>query len=356
MKILAAMSGGVDSSVAALLLKQEGHELIGATMKLYSNETAGLKTKTCCSLDDTEDARSVAIRLGFPYYVFNFEDEFRVQVIDRFIRAYEEGRTPNPCIDCNRYMKFGKLYERAKLLGCDAVATGHYARITEENGRRLLKKGLDRSKDQSYVLAYLTQEQLAATHLPLGGLHKDEVRRIAAENGFYNAQKPDSQDICFVPDGDYAGFISRTAGKDDMPGDFVLEDGTVVGRHKGITHYTIGQRRGLGIAWSHSLFVKSIDMASNRVILSDDAGLFARELYADDLNWIKWDVPPQEFRCAARIRYRHTEQPAAVTVQENGTVLVCFDEPQRAVTPGQTLVMYDGDTVIGAGRICSAGA
>ncbi len=351
MKVLAAMSGGVDSSVAALLLKNKGHELIGATMKLYNNETAGLKTKTCCSLDDTEDARSVAIRLGFPYYVFNFEDEFRTQVIDRFIRAYENGRTPNPCIDCNRYMKFGKLYERANILGCGGVATGHYAQITEEDGRWLLKKGADRSKDQSYVLAYLTQEQLAVTLLPLGGLHKDEVRRIAAENGFYNAHKPDSQDICFVPDGDYAGFISRTTGNADTPGDFVLEDGTVVGRHKGITHYTIGQRRGLGIAWSHSLFVKSIDTEKNLVILSDDAGLFSRELYADDLNWIRWDVPPQEFRANARIRYRHTEQPAAVTVQEDGKVRVLFDEPQRAITPGQTLVMYDGDTVLGAGTI-----
>ena len=351
MKILAAMSGGVDSSVAALLLKNEGHELIGATMKLYDNETAGLKTKTCCSLDDTDDARRVAMRLGFPYYVFNYQEDFGREVIDRFVCAYEKGCTPNPCIDCNRYMKFGKLYERAAVLGCDAIATGHYAQIVFEDGRWLLKKGLDKSKDQSYVLACLTQEQLSHTRLPLGSLTKDEVRRLAAENGFYNANKPDSQDICFVPDGDYADFISRYTGTDCPPGDFVLEDGTVVGRHKGITHYTIGQRRGLGIAWSHSLFVKKIDTETNRVILSDNDGLFARELFADEMNWIRWDVPPQEFRCAARIRYRHTEQPATVFLQEDGSVRMLFDEPQRAVTPGQTLVLYDGDTVLGSGTI-----
>ncbi len=351
MKILAAMSGGVDSSVAALLLKNEGHELIGATMKLYDNETAGLQTKTCCSLDDTDDARRVAMRLGFPYYVFNYEDEFRTEVIDRFVRAYEEGRTPNPCIDCNRFMKFGKLYERARILGCEAVATGHYARVVFEDGRFLLKKGLDRSKDQSYVLACLTQEQLAHTRFPLGELTKDEVRRLAEENGFYNAHKPDSQDICFVPDGDYAGFIARTTGRDCLPGDFVLEDGTVVGRHKGITHYTIGQRRGLGIAWSHSLFVKKIDPASNRVILSDDESLYSRETEVSGLNWICWDEPPKEFRCSARIRYRHTEQPALVTVREGGSVRILFDEAQRAATPGQTAVFYDGDTVLGSGTI-----
>ena len=197
----------------------------------------------------------------------------------------------------------------------------------------------------------LTQEQLAHTRLPLGELTKDEVRRIAEENGFINAAKPDSQDICFVPDGDYAGFISRHTGRDAPPGDFVLEDGTVVGRHKGITHYTVGQRRGLGIAWSHSLFVKKIDVDTNRVILSDNDGLFSRELSADGMNWIRWDVPPEEFRCSARIRYRHTEQPASVFVQEDGSVRVLFDEPQRAVTPGQTLVLYDGDTVLGGGTI-----
>ena len=351
MKILAAMSGGVDSSVAALLLKNEGNELIGATMKLYDNETAGRDTKTCCSLDDTEDARSVARRLGFPYYVFNYQDAFRCEVINRFVSAYEKGLTPNPCIDCNRYMKFGKLYERAAVLGCDAVATGHYARIVSEDGRRLLKKGLDQSKDQSYVLACLTQDQLAHTRLPLGELTKEEVRRLAEEHGFINAAKPDSQDICFVPDGDYAGFISRFTGNDSLPGDFVLEDGTVVGRHKGITHYTIGQRRGLGIAWSHSLFVKKIDVDTNRVILSDNDGLFSRELFAGGMNWIRWDDPPKEFRCSARIRYRHTEQPASVFVQEDGSVRVLFDEPQRAVTPGQTLVLYEGDTVLGGGTI-----
>ena len=351
-KVLIAMSGGVDSSVAAFLMKEQGCQCIGATMKLFHNEDIGVKrTKTCCSLEDVEDARSVAFRLGIPYYVFNFSDDFKGQVIDRFIAAYERGATPNPCIDCNRYLKFERLYERARILGCDAIVTGHYARIEQENGRWLLKKSLDESKDQSYVLYSLTQEQLAHTRLPLGAMHKSETRRIAEEQGFYNADKPDSQDICFVPNGDYAGFIARFTGHDCPAGDFVDEEGHVLGRHKGIVHYTVGQRKGLGIAADAPLYVKQIDAAFNRVVLSGNESLFSRELTANDFNWIAYDVPPRELRASARGRYHQREQAATVTVLGDGRVHLVFDEPQRAITPGQAVVLYDGDTVLGGGTI-----
>ena len=351
-KVLIAMSGGVDSSVAAFLMKEQGCQCIGATMKLFHNEDIGVKrTKTCCSLEDVEDARSVAFRLGIPYYVFNFSDDFKGQVIDRFIAAYERGATPNPCIDCNRYLKFERLYERARILGCDAIVTGHYARIEQENGRWLLKKSLDESKDQSYVLYSLTQEQLAHTRLPLGAMHKSETRRIAEEQGFYNADKPDSQDICFVPNGDYAGFIARFTGHDCPAGDFVDEDGHVLGRHKGIVHYTVGQRKGLGIAADAPLYVKQINAASNRVVLSGNESLFSRELTANDFNWIAYDVPPRELCATARVRYHQREQAATVTVLGDGRVHLVFDEPQRAITPGQAVVLYDGDTVLGGGTI-----
>ena len=351
-KVLIAMSGGVDSSVAAFLMKEQGCQCIGTTMKLFHNEDIGVKrTKTCCSLEDVEDARSVAFRLGIPYYVFNFSDDFKGQVIDRFIAAYERGATPNPCIDCNRYLKFERLYERARILGCDVIVTGHYARIEQENGRWLLKKSLDESKDQSYVLYSLTQEQLAHTRLPLGAMHKSETRRIAEEQGFYNADKPDSQDICFVPTGDYAGFIARFTGHDCSAGDFVDEEGHVLGRHKGIVHYTVGQRKGLGIAADAPLYVKQIDAASNRVVLSGNESLFSRELTANDFNWIAYDVPPRELCATARVRYHQREQAATVTVLGDGRVHLVFDEPQRAITPGQAVVLYDGDTVLGGGTI-----
>ena len=351
-KVLIAMSGGVDSSAAAFLMQQQGWDCVGATMTLYRNEDIGLSgSRTCCSLEDVEDARSVAYKLNMPYYVFNFSDEFRCQVMDRFAEAYEQGRTPNPCIDCNRYLKFRRLYDRAALMGCDAIATGHYARIERENGRYLLKKAVDLSKDQSYVLYMLTQEQLAHTQFPLGTLHKAEARALVERQGFFNARKPDSQDICFVPNGDYAAFIRQHTGKEDVPGDFVDEAGRGLGRHRGITHYTIGQRKGLGVSSNEPLYVKAIDPEKNQVILSGNDALFSRKLTAGAFNWIAWDVPPRQFRCSAKARYRHPEQPCQVTLREDGTAEVLFDQPQRAITPGQAVVLYDGDTVLGGGTI-----
>ena len=351
-KALIAMSGGVDSSVAAFLTKDMGYDATGITLKLFDNEDIGEKReKTCCSLDDIDDARRVCLKLGIPYYVYNFKDSFKENVIDRFIRAYENGTTPNPCIDCNRYLKFRRLYDRAALMGCDAIATGHYVRIERENGRYLLKKALDASKDQSYVLYMLTQEQLAHTQFPLGALRKAETRQLADSLGFFNARKPDSQDICFVPDGDYAAFIRRHTGKADAPGDFVDESGRILGRHKGIAHYTIGQRKGMGIPSNRPLYVKVIDSKSNQVVLSGNDALFSKQLTGENFKCITWEAPPRQFRCSAKIRYRQTEQPCEVTVEEDGSVQVLFDRPQRAITPGQAVVLYDGDTVLGGGTI-----
>ena len=351
-KVLIAMSGGVDSSVAAYLMKKRGCDCVGVTMRLFSNDDIGLsREKSCCSLDDVQDARSVAAKLAIPYYVFNFTGDFKSQVIDRFTSAYACGQTPNPCIDCNRYLKFERLYERAQLMGCDAVVTGHYARIGREGGRWVLKKALDASKDQSYVLYSLTQEQLAHTRLPLGEFAKTDTRRIAEELGFFNARKPDSQDICFVPDGDYAAFIERTTGKTYPEGNFVDEQGNVLGRHRGIIHYTVGQRRGLGIAAETPLYVKRIDPERNEVVLCRDEALYSRTLTAKELNWMAFETPPDSFRASAKIRYRHTEQPCTVKVLPGGRVAVEFDEPQRAATPGQAVVFYDGDTVLGGGVI-----
>lgn len=352
-KALIAMSGGVDSSVAAYLMRNAGYDCIGVTMKLHT-ETEGIlqRTSTCCSLDDVEDARQVAHRLGIPYYVFNFSGDFDREVVERFVCAYESGMTPNPCIDCNRHLKFDRLYRRAQELGCEWVVTGHYARIVREGGRYLLKKSTVPNKDQSYVLYALTQEQLAHTLFPLGDMGKDETRRIAAEQGFYNADKPDSQDICFVPDGDYAAFICRYRGRSYPDGDFVDQNGQVLGRHKGIIHYTLGQRKGLGIAAGEPLYVVQIDAVHNRVVLGKNADLFSRELDARDFNWIACDEPTGSIRVQAKVRYRQAEQWATVTVSAPNRIHLVFDEPQRAITRGQAVVLYDGDTVVGGGVIC----
>lgn len=351
-KALIAMSGGVDSSLAAKLMKDKGFECIGCTMKLYNNEDAGIeRSRTCCSLEDVEDARSVAFKLGMPYYVFNFTDAFRDTVIRKFIESYENGLTPNPCIDCNRYMKFGKLFERAKILGCDYIVTGHYARIEEQNGKFLLKKAVDEAKDQSYVLYSLTQKQLAHIILPLGSLRKTEVRAIAEESGFVNADKPDSQDICFVPNGDYAAVIELNTGRKPEPGSFVDKQGNVLGRHGGVIHYTIGQRKGLGISGAEPLYVCRICPENGNVVLGSNEDLFSREADVTDFNWISGEAPRSGFRCKAKIRYRHAEQWATIVPTGEKTVHITFDEPQRAITPGQAAVLYDGEVVLGGGTI-----
>ena len=346
------MSGGVDSSVAAKLLCDEGYECIGCTMKLYDNCDAGLpRGRTCCSLDDVEDARSVAFSLGMRYYVFNFKDDFREKVIKKFASGYLRGQTPNPCIDCNRYMKFDKLFERATLLGCDKIATGHYARIEFDGEKYRLKKALDKSKDQSYVLYMLTQEQLAHTLFPLGAMRKSETRAIAEAQGFGNARKRDSQDICFAPDGDYAAAIGRLTGEKSVPGAFVSTDGRVLGEHKGIIHYTVGQRRGLGISHGERLYVCRIDPERNEVVLGEEKDLYRSEAAVSDVHWIFGETPREPVRCAVKIRYRAREQAATVYPEKYGRGRIVFEAPQRTVTPGQAAVFYDGDTVLGGGTI-----
>lgn len=351
-KVLIAMSGGVDSSLAAKRTIDMGYECIGCTMKLYHNEDAGIDRKrTCCSLDDVEDARSVAYKLGMHFYVFNFTYDFNEKIIQKFVDSYERGITPNPCIDCNRYMKFDKLFERAKVLGCDHIVTGHYARIEQRDGRFILKKAVDETKDQSYVLYAMTQEQLAHTMFPLGGLRKSEVREIAKESGFVNADKPDSQDICFVPDGDYARVIELHSGKKVKTGHFVDKDGRILGEHKGIIHYTIGQRKGLGISAAQPLYVCEICPESGDIVLGSKEDLMNDQCSVNDFNWISGVVPGEAFRCKAKIRYRQKEQWATVTPVGEDEVTIRFDTPQRAITPGQAAVLYDGDIVLGGGTI-----
>ena len=353
-RAIIAMSGGVDSSVAAYLMRERGFDCMGVTMKLFRNEDVEEKPreKTCCSLEDVEDARAVAWSLGIPYHVFNFSDRFREDVMDRFVSAYEQGCTPNPCIDCNRHLKFAKLYDRARDLGYWYVVTGHYARVEQgENGRWLLKKGPDPHKDQSYVLYALTQEQLAHTIFPLGTYHKDEIRRIAADQGFVNAGKRDSQDICFVPDGDYAGFIERQTGKHYPEGDFVDPQGHVLGRHRGIIHYTVGQRRGLGVSGGRPLYVKEIRPDTNTVVLGEDQDLYQHTAIAQDFNWISMEAPTGPIQVKARARYHQPEQPATAYVLPDGRVRVDFEAPQRALTRGQAIVLYQGEDVVGGGTI-----
>lgn len=351
-KALIAMSGGVDSSVAAFLMKESGYDCIGATMRLFNNEDAGVpREKSCCSLDDVEDARSVAYRIGMPYYVFNFSADFKTQVIDRFVDTYERGGTPNPCIDCNRYLKFGRLYLRAEELGCDYVVTGHYARIEQRDGRFLLKKAADETKDQSYVLYAMTQKQLAHTLFPLGKLPKSRTREIAEAQGFINAKKRDSQDICFVPDGDYAKVIELHTGKACLPGNIVDRSGTVLGRHRGIIHYTIGQRKGLKLSSSEPRYVTEKRVKDNTVVLGRNEDLYSCEFTASNFNWIAQEKPHASFRTKARVRYQQKEQWASITVLDADRVRIVFDEPQRAIAAGQAAVLYDGEYVVGGGTI-----
>ncbi len=340
-KVMVAMSGGVDSCAAAILLKEQ-YEVIGATLKLHEDES-------CC-----EDARRAAEKLGIEHQIFDFSELFREKVIGSFVHTYEQGGTPNPCVDCNRLIKFGALLDKALELGCDFIATGHYARIERDaaSGRYLLKKAKgDNSKDQSYVLCDLTQEQLSHILFPLGELQKAQVRELAAKNGLDCVNKPESQDICFVPDGDYAGFIRGFTGKTYEEGNVVDTSGRVVGRHGGLINYTVGQRRGLGIAFGKPVYVLGKNAAENTLSVGSEQDLFSKSLRAEKLNWIMFEKLEEPVLCRAKIRYRMEEKSCAVYPEEDGSVTVSFSEPQRAVTPGQRVVFYDGETVIGGGVI-----
>ena len=352
------MSGGVDSSVAAALLKEQGHEVIGMTMQIwdYSAFTAqhGDAFGTCCSLDDVYDARRVAESLGIPFYVVNFEKDFQRRVIDNFCDEYFAGRTPNPCVLCNQVMKFDLLLRRARELEADLLATGHYARIAPEGDGFALRKGIDPGKDQSYFLFTLTPEQLPRVIFPLGGMTKEEVRGHAARLQLRVAEKAESQDICFVPDGDYVRFLEEERGGGKLDGDIVHVSGEVLGRHRGIYRYTVGQRRGLGIAWPNPLYVIRVDAQKKQVVVGEEEYLRVSGLTAREVSWTG-RAPQAPLRARCRIRYRHTEVPALITPLGDDRVSVRFDEPQRGVTPGQAAVFYEDDRVLGGGWIEKTG-
>lgn len=358
-KALIAMSGGVDSSVTAYLMQQMGYDCTGAMMKLYEADETQMvcRQNTCCSLADAQDARQVASRLQMPFYVFQYTEAFESAVINRFVSFYERGMTPNPCIDCNRFLKFDAFLQRAEQLGNDAIATGHYARTQYDagSGRHLLLCGKDRGKDQSYVLYAMTQAQLAKTKLPLGALEKHEVRELAEAQGFCNARKRDSQDLCFVPDGDYAAYIAKKTGKPAAQGAFIDQSGAVIGTHSGITNYTIGQRRGLGLSMPEPSYVCGIDAEKNEVKIGRADDLFASTLTAQDINLLAVPQIDGKLRVQAKVRYRQTAQPATVWQTGEDELTLHFDAPQRAITCGQALVLYDGDVVIGGGTIASVG-
>ena len=350
---LIAMSGGVDSSVAAYLSQQK-YTCIGATMRLCANSLfPPEQDSSCCGIDDVQDARNVANKLGIPFYALNATQEFTSCVVDDFVRTYEAGMTPNPCVVCNRHLKFGHLLQKALELGCEYVITGHYARIRQDSqtGRYLLYKALDGAKDQSYFLACLNQHQLSHIRFPLGELTKEQVRQIAVEQGFLNARKKDSQDICFIPDGDYAAFLRRYTGKKYPAGDFLDTKANVVGRHSGAVDYTLGQRKGLGLAMGEPVYVCAKDMVSNTVTVGPDAVLYRQALRANDWCWFPFENLTKLITVTAKARSRHIPQTATVYPEDNGFARVEFHEPQRALTPGQTIVLYDGDMVVGGGKI-----
>lgn len=342
-KVLIAMSGGVDSSVAAYLTQHDGFACGGAIMRLWDDPAS----------TSVSDAEAVAGRLGMPFHVLDASLPFRQLVVDYFIRSYEEGLTPNPCIQCNRHLKFKYFLDRALELGYDMIATGHYAKVRQDaqTGRFLLCRAADEKKDQSYFLACLNQHQLSHSRFPLGELTKEEARQIAQAQGFINAKKKDSQDICFVPGGDYVAFMKRYTGKEYPSGDYLDLSGKIVGRHCGAVCYTLGQRKGLSIALGEPVYVCSKDMEANTVTVGPESALFATTLLADNWNWFPFETLTGPIRVMAKARYRHTPQSATVYPEENGTARVVFDTPQRAITPGQTVALYDGDIVVGGGII-----
>lgn len=354
-KVVVGMSGGVDSSVAAMLLKEQGYDVIGVTMQIWQDEEEAAKEANggCCGLSAVDDARRVAQRLEIPYYVMNFKKEFKCHVMDYFVAEYLRGHTPNPCIACNRYVKWESLLQRSLEIGADYIATGHYARIDRlPNGRFAIRNSVTAAKDQTYALYNLTQEQLAHTLMPVGEYTKDEIRAMAEEARLPVAHKPDSQEICFVPDNDYASFIDREAGeKVPGPGNFVTEDGRILGRHKGITHYTLGQRRGLELPMGERVFVTAIRPETNEVVIGSNQELFTDKVLCDRVNYMAVEDLAEPVRVLAKIRYNHKGEYGTLTKQPDGKVLCTFDAPVRAATPGQAMVFYQGEHVLGGGTI-----
>ncbi len=354
-KVVAGMSGGVDSSVAAYLLKKQGYEVIGVTMQIWQDEEEGVREENggCCGLSAVEDARRVAQALEIPYYVMNFKEEFKRHVMDYFTEEYLRGRTPNPCIACNRYVKWEALLKRSLEIGADFIATGHYARIHRlPNGRFAIRNSVTAQKDQTYALYNLTQFQLAHTLMPVGDYNKEEIRQMAEELGLPVAHKPDSQEICFIPDHDYAAFLERTAGERvPGPGNFVNAKGEVLGRHKGITHYTVGQRRGLELPMGHRIFVTRICPETDEVVLGENQELLTSEVRCGQVNWMAAEGLPEPRRVLAKIRYNHPGEYGTIEQLGDGSVVCTFEKPVRAAAPGQAMVFYDGEDVLGGGTI-----
>lgn len=353
-KVVIGMSGGVDSSVAAYLLKEQGYDVIGVTMQIWKDEDTFDKEENggCCGLSAVDDARRVASELEIPYYVMNFKDEFKDRVMDYFVDEYTKGRTPNPCIACNRYVKWESLLKRSLDIGADYIATGHYARVIKlPNGRYTLKKSATEAKDQTYALYNLTQFQLSHTLMPVGEYTKPDIRKMAEKINLRIANKPDSQEICFIPDNDYARFISENTDKQIVPGNFVNTAGEVIGRHKGITHYTVGQRKGLNLSMGHPVFVTAIRPDTNEVVIGESDEVFSSRLEADNINFMSIEDLEGELEVTAKIRYGHKGADCIIRKTKDNTVECRFHEKQRAVTPGQAVVFYDGDIVIGGGTI-----